>query len=209
MCFISPVSCWHSLAFRATRTGWWVNGKVFTILNLWLFFRLCFVDGEENQIRNEKPKVTYWGALLMSSWKRESRGWERKSKTGRFTIGRFWLCTWKISSVGKDQVNSREFRILKISPVVIFVVIQHISFHSRILFGDCRSVYFHSLINSTFLVRKGLSCLCNKQTNTWSPVDMEFLSVYFWRWLFLAIFFIFWSQERRGKKIIVKILLWT
>ena len=43
------------------------------------------------------------------------------------------------------------------------------------LFEDCRSFYFHSLINSTFLCSKRLLCLCNKQTNTGLLVDMEFL----------------------------------
>ena len=35
-----------------------------------------------------------------------SRGWERESTTEWFTKGRFWPCTWKISSVGKDQFNN-------------------------------------------------------------------------------------------------------
>ena len=43
------------------------------------------------------------------------------------------------------------------------------------LFGDGQSLYFHFLIKSTFLVRKGLLCLYNKRNNTWLPVDTEFL----------------------------------
>ena len=38
-----------------------------------------------------------------------SRGWEQKSTTGQFVTGRFWPCTWKIYSVGEDQVNNWEF----------------------------------------------------------------------------------------------------
>ena len=38
--------------------------------------------------------------------------------------------------------------------------------------GPC---FFHSAIKSTFLVRKGLSCLYNEQCNTWLLVDMEVL----------------------------------
>ena len=32
--------------------------------------------------------------------------WERKSTTGIFATGCFWLCTWKISSVAKDKVDN-------------------------------------------------------------------------------------------------------
>ena len=39
--------------------------------------------------------------------------------------------------------------------------------------GDCRSFYFHLLIKSTFLVKNGLLCLCNKQNNTWLFSDIK------------------------------------
>ena len=45
----------------------------------------------------------------------------------------------------------------------------------RLLFEDCRFIYFHSLMNSAFLPSKGLLCLYDKQNNTWLLVDMEFL----------------------------------
>ena len=45
----------------------------------------------------------------------------------------------------------------------------------QFVFGDCRSFYFHSLIESTFLVSKGLLCLYEKHNNTWLLVDMKFL----------------------------------
>ena len=45
----------------------------------------------------------------------------------------------------------------------------------RMLFEDCRFIYFHSLMKSAFLPSKGLLCLCDKQNNTWLLVDMEFL----------------------------------
>ena len=50
-----------------------------------------------------------------------SHTWEQKSTTGRFATGRFWLCTWKISSVSKDQVNNWELCILKITPPHLFL----------------------------------------------------------------------------------------
>ena len=45
----------------------------------------------------------------------------------------------------------------------------------RLLFGDCRLIYFYSLMKSVLLVSKGLLCLYDKQNNTWLLVDMEFL----------------------------------
>ena len=36
----------------------------------------------------------------------------------------------------------------------------------RFLLGNCRFLYFHSLIKSAFLVSKGLLCLYDKQNNT-------------------------------------------
>ena len=41
----------------------------------------------------------------------------------------------------------------------------------RLLFEDCRYIYFHSLMRSAFLPRKGLLCLYDKQKNTWLLVD--------------------------------------
>ena len=47
--------------------------------------------------------------------------------------------------------------------------------HSTIVIRGCRFIYFHSLMKSAFLPSKGLLCLYDKQNNTWSLVDMEFL----------------------------------
>ena len=45
----------------------------------------------------------------------------------------------------------------------------------RLLFEDCRFIYFHSFMKSAFLLSKGLLCLYDKQNNTWLLEDMEFL----------------------------------
>ena len=81
-------------------------------------------------------------------------------------------CTWKISSVGKDQFNNCDYFLSwKLGPLFFFVVIQRM-FSSwvhqrtlRLLFKDCRFFYFHSSIKSNFLVSKGLLCLYHKQKN--------------------------------------------
>ena len=71
---------------------------------------------------------------------------------------------------------------IEIRPIVCFcrdsthVFILSAPTHSTIFFfGDCRSFYFHSLIESTFLDSKGLLCLYDKQNNTRLLVDMKFL----------------------------------
>ena len=88
-CLISPISCWHVFTFRATRSGWWMNGKAFTILNTRSFVKIfsdngcqnteksvsltgsnirTFLETEENQCKiwNKKTKVTYSVALVMA-----------------------------------------------------------------------------------------------------------------------------------------------
>ena len=45
----------------------------------------------------------------------------------------------------------------------------------RMLFGDCRLIYFYSLTKSAFLLSKGLLRLYDKQNNTWLLMDMVFL----------------------------------
>ena len=72
--------------------------------------------GEENQNTEIKPKDTLFNGFGSGI----SLGWERKSTAGRFASRRFWPCTRKISSIGKDQVNNWEFCILKITPTVCF-----------------------------------------------------------------------------------------
>ena len=72
---------------------------------------------------------------------------------------------------------------MKITPIIVFVImIQRIfassslaTAHCVIFFGNCRFLYFHSLLKSAFLVSKGLLCLYDKRNNTWLLLDMEFL----------------------------------
>ena len=132
-----------SHAFRATRSGWWMNGEALTILNPWLFVRIFSDYGCLNTEKSvsltdidfqsfveavEKPKYEEKTESYEFSYFDNgiSRGRERISTTGRFATGRFWLCPWKTSSFGKDWLNNWEFCILKITPIVKFVVIQRI-----------------------------------------------------------------------------------
>ena len=108
-------AAYTALAFRATRPGWWMSSKAFTILNPCLFFRLFlrlwllkqriirtayrkrrsnFLEEKENK----NTKSSFGNSI--------SRGWERKSTTGIFATGHFWLCAWKISSVARDKVGN-------------------------------------------------------------------------------------------------------
>ena len=111
-----------SHAFRATRSGWWMSGKAFTILNPRSFVRIfsdyfclkteifvstltesdvqTFLEREESQKKKTKRKTESY--VFSGFGNGISRGWKRKSTTGRFATGRFWSGTWMISSVGKD-----------------------------------------------------------------------------------------------------------
>ena len=76
-----------------------------------------FLEGKENQNKKRKTENFVFSGFGNCI----SRGWERKSTTGRFSTGRFWLCTWKISSVGKDKVNNWEFCKLKITAIAVLL----------------------------------------------------------------------------------------
>ena len=71
-----------------------------------------FLEWEENQNTERKRESFIFNGI--------SRGWERKSITGRFATGRFWPFTWIISSTGKDLVNNWEFCLLKITSIGSF-----------------------------------------------------------------------------------------
>ena len=200
VCLILPISCWHftrlsrhsvrlmnerqslhhSLSMVVCRNifGLWLLKNWNIHIDAFRQWRWNFPRKEDNQ--NTKWKTESY--VFSDFGNGISRGWEQKSTTGRFARGRLWLFTWMISSVGKDHFNTWEFCILKLGPLFVFVVIQRM-FSSWVrqrtlrffFFGDCRSFYFHSLIESTFLDSKGLLCLYDKQNNTRLLVDMKFL----------------------------------
>ena len=96
-------------------------------------------------------------------------GWEWKSTTGSFSIGRFWPFTWKKSSVDFTTIvvfcnhGSVHFSILRVRANALY---------------DCYSGIFDSFIfienSRLFFPVRGLLCLYDKQNNTWLLVDMEF-----------------------------------
>ena len=126
VCWYSQSAADTSLAFGATRSGWWMNGKAFTILDTTCLSELSritaaktlknsvsltdsevqtFLKGKENQYTKRKTESFLFSGFSVSI----SLGWEWKSTTGRFSTSRFWPFTWKTSSVGKDKVNKWEF----------------------------------------------------------------------------------------------------
>ena len=139
VCWYSQSAAYTSLAFGATRSGWWMNGQAFTILNtscLSEFSRIIaaktlkkavslknndvqtFLEGVEDQYSKRKTESCVFSGFGVSI----SDGWEWKSTTGRFASSRFWPFTWKTSSVGKDEVIKWEFCKLKITTIVVFVI---------------------------------------------------------------------------------------
>ena len=137
MCWYSQSAADTSLAFSATRSGWWINGNAFTILNTSCLSELpriiapktlknsvLLTDSEvqtlleENQYAKRKTESYVFSGFSVSI----SFGWEWKSTTGRFVTGRFWPFTWKTSSVSRDKVNWWEFCRLKITTIVVCVI---------------------------------------------------------------------------------------
>ena len=175
-----------------------MNGKAFTILNPRSFVRIfsdyvcqkaeifvstladsdveTFLEREENQIRNEKPKPTYLVALIVKfvAAKNEDQPLEDLPHADFGRVPEWCLLSERTNSINENFVYWR------LGPLFVFVVIQRLFsswVHQRILwfvFGDCRSFYFNSLIESTFLVKKRLLYFYDKQNNTWLLVDMEF-----------------------------------
>ena len=137
MCLISPISCWH--VTRATRSGWWMRNKAFIILYLPWFFVGIFSDygclntekfapltdsDVQTLIEGKKPKyVEKTESCVFSSFGNDiSRDWERKLINGIFATGRFWLCTWKTSSIAKDKFSNWEFCLFKLGPLLFLQI---------------------------------------------------------------------------------------
>ena len=97
-------------------------------------------------LESHNPLISFRNYVFSGFGNGISRGWERKSISGRFATGRFWPCTWTISFHGKDQENSVYW---KVGPLFVFVVIQRMCSSwvrrrtFRSLCGDSRSFYFH------------------------------------------------------------------
>ena len=138
VCLISPISCWHvtrlsrhSVRLMNERQSLHHSQSKVVCQNIFGLcllkdrniridaYRQCrsnFLEREENQNTKWKTETHVFSGFGNGI----SRGWERKSTTGRFATGRFWPGTWMISSVGKDQFDNWEFCILKIRPIVCF-----------------------------------------------------------------------------------------
>ena len=156
------------LAFHATRSCWWINGKSFTVVcrnflswnmaakkhwEIRIAYRLWrsnFPRKEGKPIYERKTESYVFSGFSNGI----ARGWERKSTTGGFATARFWLCTWKISSVGKEKLNNWELWILKITPMIqgFFLYWALSSTHFTIFIRGL------SILLSSFVNKKNLSC---------------------------------------------------
>ena len=175
-CLISPISCFQvdedegllSELVRIKRIKHW---KI----------RIAYRQWHSNFPRRGRKRKT--GNYVFSGFGNGiSRGWEQKSTTEIFATGRFWPCTWNIFFVGKDQFNNWQFCILKIRLIVCFcrdsmhVVILSAPTHYLIFMWGLSILLFSSIMESTFLVSKGLLSLYDKENNAWLLVDAYFSS---------------------------------
>ena len=76
-----------------------------------------FLEGKENQYTKRKTESYVLSGLSNSI----SCRWERKSATGILPQAHLAV-TWKISSVGKDKVDEREYCALKVTSIIVFVI---------------------------------------------------------------------------------------
>ena len=115
-----------------------------------------FLEGEQNQIQKEKPKVTYSAALVVAFLAAENENHRQLEDLPQANIGR--LSERLLLSVRKKSIKGR---ILLTGNYDHCFVYNHDSTHFSIMSlsanvrYDCRFFYFHSLMRSTFLVTKG------------------------------------------------------
>ena len=124
----------------------------------------------KTKIQKEKPQVTYSVALVTAFLTAENENRQPEDLLQAY-FGRVperFLLSVSTKSITKN------FVCWKWRPLFIFVVFQRFlpswalaPTHFTVLFGDCRSFYFYSLVKSTFLVGERLLCLYEKQNNTW------------------------------------------
>ena len=104
-------------------------------------------------------------------------------------IDNWKICHWPILAVYLEDLFCRRKSInenfvnWKLRPLLFLKSWFNAFFHLksscqralRLLFGDCRFIYFHLLMKLGFLLSEGLLCLYDRQNNTWLLVEMEFL----------------------------------
>ena len=119
VCWISPISCWHVTRLsrhsvrlmNERRSLHHSQSKIVCriFFGLWQLkhwkIRIAYRQWRSNfPRRGRKPKygkkTESW--VLSGFGNGVSRGWERKSTTGRFATSRLLTVTWKISPVVKD-----------------------------------------------------------------------------------------------------------
>ena len=146
--FISPISCWHVTRLsrhpvrlmNERQSLYHSQSKVVCrrCFRLWLLKHWKFVslidsdvqtsqEGEETQNKQRKTESYVFNGF--------GNGISHSRELDEFLQAEFG-CTWKISSVGKDEFKTWEFVYWKLGPLFVFAVIQCIFSTSRFLFED-------------------------------------------------------------------------
>ena len=134
---VSPVNCWHithlprhSISLMNERRSLHhFQTKVVCRSFFWLWLlkhweiRIAYRQSCSNFPRKGRKtkdgKINQKLRVQWLWWWHFSRP-RKKIDDWKFGTGRFYPCTWKISSVGKDQVDDWEFFVLKTTPIVCF-----------------------------------------------------------------------------------------
>ena len=105
-----------------------------------------FLKEKENQYAKRKAESYVFSGFNNSI----SRGWERKSATGRFAMGR---SDHLPLPVGKDEVDEWEFCKLKIKSITVFVFINQYILPSCASASTYCAILIRKLSISSFFIR--------------------------------------------------------
>ena len=154
-----------SVPFRTTSSGWWINGKAFTIPNprsfVKIFFNLWLLNTKKSVPLTDSDVQTLLGEEENQNTKRKAEtyifsafgngifhGRERKSSTRRFTRGQFWHVPEIFLLSVRTNSIAENFIYWKLGPLFAFVIIPH-NFHL-----ECANTLydFYSEIVDPFIV---------------------------------------------------------
>ena len=141
MCFISPVSCWHFI--HLSRHSDRLMG--------------------ERQSLHHSQSILFALFMWFLAAENENRQLEDLPQADFGCVPERFLLSIRTNSITENfaywKLRPKHFSILS-APTHFAIFIR------RLLIR-----LFSFVINSTFLVSKGLSCFCNKQTDTWLLVE--------------------------------------
>ena len=122
VCWCSQSAAYTSLAFGATRSGWWMNGKSFTILNTSCLSELSQIMA----VKTLKNPYRWQTMRFKLSWKGKKTIIPKEKACVNSTSHSFAALTRELSSYSlkeKFHIYARPYIILFITPILKSVVV--------------------------------------------------------------------------------------